>query len=422
MNNSSTDNNLNLFNQINNEDESFISDYNLSDSLSQLHISTNFETMRDNPINFSQINNSLQGSWRHDIQRSLHRRIDDLSTLNTMTTNNDFNRDYLYNIRNNDQIHNDSSVFNVFDSRGSENIYSTSPALMSSLPPEQSNHDTFFIHLNNMSYNNIFENNPPSALHFAGNVPLPTNTAGHGNNLGNMGSLGSLGSMGSIGSIGSMGNSNISTPQAISLKTSQISDFPQSQPQMTLSYSLPQQPKEEVEKENDPVDSFDLEPSMIDPPSYGLPEDFPAEAVYEFFVHERMLKKCKECKQVISLIYCFYSKMDDSYVCVKCASLTCNDGKRLVGLSWEPEEDKETEGYIRCRRLAHYKPLWSFLNYDKQKAKKKMPVGPAAASTQAITYLKIEKQCFYCRNYKRWEYLQKRNFMKIHKEESSVFV
>lgn len=165
-------------------------------------------------------------------------------------------------------------------------------------------------------------------------------------------------------------------------------------------YSLPSLSKRANETERDfsskPIDLSE----NIDPERYGLSKDYDKKALSEFLKHEYMKVECSECKRSKYLLECFYDKMTESYICVKCS---VNKSKEdIKDLSWEEEEKGGIDGFCRCSRLAHYKPQWSFLSRDKQtsKDKKNKPINEDA--------LKPEKQCIYCRNYKKWEYLRKK--------------
>lgn len=150
----------------------------------------------------------------------------------------------------------------------------------------------------------------------------------------------------------------------------------------------------------------------LDPLIYALPFDFDKEALANYLNNEFRKVLCYECKKEKYLYNCFYDGKENTYLCVECS--VGKNKEELIGLSWEDEENGPAPGFRKCKRLAHYKPHWSFLSRDKQKSKDKKdaPVNENA--------LKIEKQCFYCRNYKRWEYLTKKKSEKSRKKKREL--
>lgn len=136
-----------------------------------------------------------------------------------------------------------------------------------------------------------------------------------------------------------------------------------------------------------------------DPQYYNLPIDFPMNSINEFLYNEINMKTCRKCNKSISIIKCFYEKRNNTFICPLCAATEYNNYEQLKECDWECQEKHEKEGYIRCTRLAHYKPLSSFINRDKHKSDR--------IELLKSNNLKIEKQCSFCRNLKKFNHILK---------------
>lgn len=172
---------------------------------------------------------------------------------------------------------------------------------------------------------------------------------------------------------------------------------------------------EEKKEDDDYSELGNLNPTCLTTPDLtpedcGLPSDFDKQALYKFINNENKKVICDDCNKKISLLKSFYDPIKEIYLCIPCAAKKSKE--EVKHFSWEDEEKGPVPGFRKCKRIAHFKPLWSFLARDKQKSddKKGKPLN--------LNLLKIENQCFYCRNYKSLEYLKKKNDKKAKKRRN----
>lgn len=126
-----------------------------------------------------------------------------------------------------------------------------------------------------------------------------------------------------------------------------------------------------------------LKPEAITPKMILADEFQFNRAVAQYEQFKNLHIKCKACKIAIRNFKCFADGAND-YICLHCA----NRKYDKVGELNDPFPEK---GKIRCKRLAHYKPAWQFIEHTKRKG------------------YKAENLCRYCRNVKRIEYLKKQS-------------
>lgn len=99
---------------------------------------------------------------------------------------------------------------------------------------------------------------------------------------------------------------------------------------------------------------------------------------------EKQKESCCICKRLEKKTNCF--AYNDSYICLACAVKHCRDYKQIE--EWNNLGEK-TLNMKKCDRLCHQRPLYHFLKVEKKNGQ-----------------YKVGKLCVYCRNVKRWEYLQ----------------
>lgn len=117
-------------------------------------------------------------------------------------------------------------------------------------------------------------------------------------------------------------------------------------------------------------------------------DEYTDEDVQKFEKIDNLQVTCCVCQKNEKKSYCF--SYGDGLICIKCAVRHCREYKDLQ--DWYHKEEPN-ERMRRCDRLCHMRPLYHFLKLEKKNGQ-----------------YKVGKLCLYCRNVKRWEYLQSQRY------------
>lgn len=117
-------------------------------------------------------------------------------------------------------------------------------------------------------------------------------------------------------------------------------------------------------------------------------DEYSEEDVKKIEIVDNLQVACCVCLKNEKKSYCF--SYGEGLICIKCAVRHCREYKDLQ--DWY-HKDEVNEKMRRCDRLCHMRPLYHFLKLEKKNGQ-----------------YKVGKLCLYCRNVKRWEYLQSQRY------------